>query len=372
MSWAAREVVMSTTWVSEVAGLQYTGIALIASVALAGAALLTPLSIVVARRFGVVAEPTPGAEAVHSELMPRLGGLAIVGAVALAAALALSSFPIWRPATRSLITVIAVGGVVMAVVGLLDDMQRFPWRLKLICEIAVAGGAALVGVRLGGLPPIVAMGLAVIWIVGVTNAVNFIDGMDGLAAGVSGIAALAFMVIAAQAGAWHTAMLAAALVGACLGFLLFNFYPSKTFMGDSGSLFLGFTLAALLLPLANSPERYSVFCAAIVALGLPIHDTLTSMYRRWRHGQSMFTGDLGHYYNQLIDRFGFSQRTTALLSYGVAALFGLLAVWVATLRLPAALPCGAGVSIVTWAVAAKLGFTDHSGITVTEGSLAGS
>ena len=336
--------------------------AMVASIAFAGTALLTPLSIIAARRLGVLAQPAPGTEAVHTEPAPRLGGLAIVGGAALATALALCLIPVPPPMTHRLAAAIGIGSVLIAAVGLLDDLQQLSWRQKLAGEIGLASGVAAVGIRIGGLHPLVGVGLAVLWLVGVTNAVNFIDGMDGLAVGVSAIAALALVSIAARVGAAHVALLAAGLGGACIGFLLFNFYPSKTFMGDSGSLFLGFALAALLLALVDSPERYSVFCAAIIALGLPISDTLSSMCRRWRHRKSMFTGDLGHYYNQLIDRFGFSQRTTALASYGVAALLGVLATWVAGQPLSAALAATAIVGVLLSGVVVKLGFTDYAAI----------
>jgi len=349
--------------------VEYADIAVIAAAAFVATALLTPLSIILARRFGVLAQPTPGAEAIHSEPAPRLGGLAIVGGVVLAAAAAMCLHPIWRPATHGLLLVIGMGGVGMCLVGLLDDLEQFPWGLKLACEIGIAGSMAAVGVHLGGVHPAITIALSIFWIVGVTNAVNLLDGMDGLAAGVSAIAGLAFVVIAAGAGGWHIALLAAAIAGSCLGFLLFNFYPSKTFMGDSGSLFLGFILATALLPLASSPERYSLLCAAIVALGLPIHDTLISMFRRFRRGQSMFSGDLGHFYNQLIDRFGLSQRATALISCGVAAALGLLAIGIARLSLEMALLCTLAVTVLVWGVAAKLGFTDHVAAALGEESV---
>jgi len=289
--------------------------------------------------------------------------------VVLAAAAAMCLHPIWRPATHGLLLVIGMGGVGMCLVGLLDDLRQFPWGLKLACEIGVAASVAAVGVHLSGAHRAVAIALSLFWIVGVTNAVNFLDGMDGLAAGVSAIAGLAFVVIAANAGGWHIALLPAALTGACLGFLVFNSYPSKAFMGDSGSLFLGFVLATVLLPLASSSERYSLFCAAIVALGLPILDTLVSMFRRFRHGRSMFNGDLGHFYNQLIDRFGLSQRTTALVSYAVAAVLALLAIGIARLPLQAALLATLAIAAVAWAVAAKLGFTDHVAAALGEESV---
>lgn len=344
----------------------YGGLAIVAAVAFFGASLLTPVSIALARRWGVLARPTAAAAAIHAKPVPRLGGPAIVGGVALAGAVAVCLHPVWRPATHGLIAVIGIGGAAICLVGLLDDLQQFPWGIKLACEVGVAGSVAAVGVHLSGVHPAVTIGLALFWIVGVTNAVNFLDGMDGLAAGVSAIAGLAFVVIAGNAGGWHVALLPAALAGACLGFLLFNFYPSKTFMGDSGSLFLGFVLAAVLLPLANSPERYSLFCAAIVALGLPIYDTLLSMLRRWRNGRPVFAGDLGHFYNQLIERFGLSQRATALISYGVAATLGVLAIVIAQLPLAASVVCVLGVTAAAWAIAVKLGLANHVAVVLSE------
>ncbi len=301
---------------------------LTAAGATGAALLLTPASIWLAHRIGAIAQPAEGHPTVHATPMPRIGGLGISGAV-LACEVVFLGFSGTRSARPSLVAVTAIFAFIVSAAGLLDDLRRFPWRVKLCIELAA--GIALVGVgaNIAGLSPLLSIPISILWVVGVTNAVNLVDGMDGLAAGISAISAATFALIALRLGSENVASLAAMVAGACLGFLAWNFYPSKTFMGDTGSLFLGFVLAALPMSLVHSAERLPVFFAATICLALPIYDTLSSMLRRWLHGKHMLEGDLGHYYNQLILRFGMSQRAVALLSYGICIVLAGIALWAA-------------------------------------------
>ena len=286
---------------------------------------LTPVCIKVARHYGIVAKPPAGGSNVHLKPMPTGGGLAICAAVFVAGMMVVLLYVDRINSIGPMVT-IGVGATAMCAAGLLDDLASLPWYGKMGIEVASAIAVVVGGIHLQVFPLAICVPLSVVWIVGVTNAVNLIDGMDGLAAGISLIAAASLAIIAWTHGASNVAMLAAAVCGASGGYIVYNFYPAKTFTGDAGSLFLGFILAAITLAMVTAPERLSIFFAGTIALGIPIFDTLSCMVRRVVHRQSMFTGDLGHYYNQLIARYGLSQRIVALGSYAVGAVLGAVAV----------------------------------------------
>jgi len=254
----------------------------------------------------------------------------------------------------------------MCTAGLLDDLARLPWAWKMTIQALAAGAVVAGGVHLHVLPLAICLPLSVIWIVGVTNSVNLIDGMDGLAAGISVLAAASLAGIALAHGAANIAILAAVASGASTGFLVYNFYPSATFMGDAGSLFLGFLLAMIPLAMVTSIARVSILFAAAIALGIPIFDTLSSMVRRFINRQSMFSGDLGHYYNQLIGRYGLSQRAVALGSYGVGAALAVIAIPASLLPWWGALAVTVGVYLAMAMLYLRMGFityvreTEHS------------
>jgi UDP-GlcNAc:undecaprenyl-phosphate GlcNAc-1-phosphate transferase len=172
------------------------------------------------------------------------------------------------------------------------------------------------------------------WLAGAANALNMLDGLDGLAAGVSAIAALGLGAVALGAGNVAAAVLAFAVAGACLGFLPYNFRPAKTFMGDMGSLFLGFMLASSLLLLirgAGEDTSPSVFVAAVLAMALPVGDMLLAMIRRYMNHKPIFRGDRSHFYDQLRDRFHLSVVHAVLICYLVGVLMAVLAWAVAQL-----------------------------------------
>ena len=297
---------------------------------------LTPVYIKVARHYGIVAKPPAGGSEVHLKAMPTGGGLAICAAVFVAGMMVVLLHADRIGSIGPMVT-IGVGATAMCAAGLLDDLASLPWYGKMGIQVASALAMVAGGIHLQVLPLAICIPLSVVWIVGVTNAVNLIDGMDGLAAGISLIAAASLATIAWTHGASNVAMLAAAVCGASGGYLVYNYYPSKTFTGDAGSLFLGFILATITLAMVTTPERLSIFFAGTIALGVPIFDTLSCMVRRAVDRQSVFSGDLGHYYNQAITRYGLSQRTVALGSYAVGAVLGVLAVLSSFLSWPQAL-----------------------------------
>ncbi len=167
--------------------------------------------------------------------------------------------------------------------------------------------------------------VTILWIVAVTNAVNLIDGLDGLACGVSSISSLSMLVIALLVSETDVAVVMAALAGACIGFLPFNFHPAKIFMGDTGATFLGYIMATMSVQGMFKMYNLISFIVPFLVLGLPIFDVTFAVFRRIAHGQSPMTPDRGHVHHRLID-MGFSQKQAVGVLYLVSAILGLSAV----------------------------------------------
>ena len=300
-------------------------------VALCFSAALTFVVREVARRAGLV-DPCDERK-VHVNPVPRIGGVAIVLAVALAMTATMVVFGTHAIAAngRGLATVIG-GALAMHVVGLVDDVRPMRARWKFLVQIAITCGVFIAGLRvttlslpfigtveLGG---VVGMLFTIVWFVGITNAFNLIDGLDGLAAGAALFALTTMFVVASSNGLIGAATVTIILAGATVGFLCFNFYPASIFLGDSGSLFLGFMLAGIgLLGSQKSPTVIAV-AIPIVSLGLPVLDTALAVARRFLRGQPIFAADRAHIHHRLLS-LGHSPRNVALLLYGACALLGL-------------------------------------------------
>ena len=297
------------------------------AVAFVASILLTPLVRKFAFRIGAVDQPNY--RKVHTSLMPRIGGLAIFGAF-------LIGFVILRPEDEHAAGIL-VGAVIIILTGFLDDMLEITAKAKVAGQLA----AALVVVTWGGLQiefinlPFGLFGgqlefgylsipITIIWIIGITNAINLIDGLDGLAAGVSSIALIALAIMAIIVGNPFVVATAAILAASSLGFLFFNFHPAKIFMGDTGSLFLGFMISVLALLGFKNVAMISLIIPIII-LGVPISDTFFAIVRRIRMKQKISAPDKSHLHHCLLNT-GFSHRQTVLIIYGIAALFGLAAI----------------------------------------------
>ncbi len=269
----------------------------------------------------------------HERDVPRIGGVGIVLAVVFTSIVTLIGFgrPEMTPNMRGLLVVFA-GGIAIHLVGLYDDIRQLHARWKLFAQVVIAVAVFAAGVRMTTLSlPFVGVvnlgtwvGLAftVAWFVGITNAFNLIDGVDGLAAGAA-LFALTTMFVVAIANARFGASLATlTLAGATLGFLYYNFHPATIFLGDSGSLFLGFMLAGIgALSAQKSPTVVAV-AIPVVSLGLPVLDTLIAVTRRFLRRQPIFAADRGHIHHRLLGR-GYSPRTVVLTLYAVCALLAL-------------------------------------------------
>jgi UDP-GlcNAc:undecaprenyl-phosphate GlcNAc-1-phosphate transferase len=302
-------------------------------------AALVPLVRALAFRIGAVS--VPGGRHVHDRQVPRLGGVAMCIAffVPLAGVLVVENdVTLVASEQASHMIGLAVGGIVMCTLGVLDDTKNVRALYKLAVQVGVAMIAYGLGYRIdvirtpffGDLSMgIFSMPITIMWIVGIVNAINLIDGLDGLAAGVVFFAGVTNLVVALLAGSMLVALLMSALLGAVLGFLLFNFNPARIFMGDSGSYFLGYLLATI--SLLGSMQRASTAVSLVVpilALGVPIFDTLFSMVRRVLERRSIFSPDRGHLHHRLLD-MGLTHRRAVLILYGVSLVFTIAAVAVA-------------------------------------------
>ena len=308
-------------------------------VSLFAAVLLTPLVRWLAIRVGAVSAPR--ARDVHERAVPRLGGVAIAGAFfapLLGLAIIDTSVASTLKAQPQLALGLLVGGVGLGALGVADDTIGVRARTKLAVQLCAAVFAYAMGFRIEAVSipllgvwemGIFALPVTALWIVGVVNAVNLIDGLDGLAAGVIFFAALTNFVIAVIGHQIFVAVVMAAIMGAMVGFLFYNFNPAHIFMGDSGSYFLGYLLATASLTGAMQKTSTAVsLLVPIVALGVPIFDTLFSMVRRTIERRSVFSPDRGHVHHRLID-MGITHRRAVMLLYGVSILMMVSAIAIA-------------------------------------------
>lgn len=286
--------------------------------------VLTPYIRKIAFRIGAIDRPDN--RKVHKKIMPRLGGLAIYIAFVIAVAASLEF-------SQDIIGIMA-GGTVIAAVGVLDDKYQLPARLKLLGQIFAAAILVLFGIQIewvnnpvGGYFYLdyLSVPFTVFWVVAMTNVVNLIDGLDGLAAGVSAIASLTVLLVAAQMGYYHVAVMTAALAGGIIGFIRYNFNPATIFMGDTGSMFLGYMLAAVSVYGAVKTAATVALIVPAIALGLPIMDTAFAIMRRYSNGHPIFQPDKGHLHHRLL-AMGMNQRQAVLLMYGITAALSIGAV----------------------------------------------
>ncbi len=308
---------------------------------------------------------------VHTNPVPRLGGLAIVSAffAPLTALLLIdrSGVGLAFQAQETLWVGLFVGGLAIAALGFYDDVMGAGAKVKFLVQFAVAAGLYGFGFRIELLSVpflgTVSLGMfafpfTLIWMVGVVNALNLIDGLDGLAGGVAFFAAATNFVLAFARQDVVLCLVMAALAGAILGFLVFNSNPASIFMGDTGSLFLGFVLAAVSIKTSTKSGTAVALLVPIIALGLPIMDTLLAMVRRGILGRPVFSADREHIHHRLMSRLGLSHRRAVLLLYAVCCLFALtaLALHYASNAQTALLLGGIGLIVIV--LMRKLGYLD--------------
>ncbi|MDD2217810.1 MAG: MraY family glycosyltransferase [Eubacteriales bacterium] len=301
--------------------------------------VMTPVAIKIAPKIGAVDIPKDSRR-MHTRVMPRFGGLAIFTGT-IVSILIFTDF-------KGAVLGIAVGGALVYVLGVIDDLKNMPAKVKFVGQIFCASVAYAFGVRItfitdhfsfmdghiffvGALSYIV----TVIWIVGITNTINLLDGLDGLAGGISAIASLSIAYVAyfqfthtsgAVSGVYMTAaIIMLAIAGGAFGFLPYNFHPAKIFMGDGGSLFLGFMLATGSAAGAVKGSTLMAVIIPVLVLGLPIFDTAFAILRRMANGRPIMEADKGHLHHRLME-IGLGQKRTVLMLYGISGIMSIAAI----------------------------------------------
>ena len=305
----------------------------------------TPYTIKIAKKVGAVDIPKDERR-MHKKSMPKFGGPAVILGflvstiyllivMSMEKSINLFGFEeYWRKLLGFLIGI----GIISAFC-VVDDIKTIKPFTKLIGQILAAIAAVLAGIRIEGvtLPflnfpemhQVTSVILTIAWVVIVTNAINLIDGLDGLSSGISVISAVSLLIIFVLNGSsMVSVILITALAGALVGFLPFNFSPAKTFIGDTGSNFLGYSLA--IISILGSAKTYTaaVIVLPLIVLGLPIFDTLFAIVRRMIKGKSIkavFKADKGHLHHKLVAK-GYNQKQAVLILYGISAIFGIFAV----------------------------------------------
>lgn len=299
-------------------------------------AVLTPLVVLLANRLKVVDVAGISHRKVHTESIPRLGGIAIV----ISFFVPLISLMFYETQVGNhivdntqLVVAILVGGLLITMLGVYDDIYGANAKTKFGVQITIASAVSLMGftipivdppfldpIQLGWL----AWPAAVFWIVAITNAVNLIDGLDGLAAGIALVALSPMTFISLVQGNLVMGLICCTLTGSLLGFLIFNSHPARVFMGDGGSLFLGYILAVVSVHASVKGGSAVIILTPLLALGVPILDTGLAIVRRAWYGLPLFSGDKSHLHHKLLER-GFSHRASVFVLYGIGFSFSGLA-----------------------------------------------
>jgi UDP-GlcNAc:undecaprenyl-phosphate/decaprenyl-phosphate GlcNAc-1-phosphate transferase len=308
---------------------------LVFAVSLGLTLVLTPIARRIALNVGAV--DIPSKRKVHTKVITRFGGLAIFISFLCSVLLGLGfadqfGIKISPKDVHSLIGII-VGGGLIVIIGLIDDMRGLSASVKLLGQITASVIAVYFGAKillvstpfshlimLGAWAPFV----TIMWMVAITNAMNLIDGLDGLASGITAIAAATLSVVALKMGQSDSALILIALTGASLGFLRYNFYPASIFLGDSGSLFLGFMLAAASIVGVLKSTLVIALIVPVIVLGIPIYDTASAIIRRAIARRSIFEADKKHIHHRLLN-VGFNQRQVVLIIYMACFILSLAA-----------------------------------------------
>lgn len=307
--------------------------------------MTTPYTIKIAHKIGAVDVPKDERR-MHKKAMPKFGGPAVilgflVSVIYLLIVMSMeNTINLFGPESYGMkLLGMFLGIVVLSITCIIDDIVTIRPIVKLFGQLVAAIIAVSFGIRLGEfnlsfinnplMEEIVSCIITVVWIVGVTNAINLIDGLDGLSSGISVISAISLLVIFVLNGSpLVSIVLITALAGALVGFLPFNFTPAKTFIGDTGSNFLGFSLSIISILGVAKTYTFAVIVLPLIVLGLPIFDTLWAIIRRLIKGKSIkaiFKADKGHLHHRIVAR-GFGQKQAVLILYGLSATFGIFAV----------------------------------------------
>ena len=291
----------------------------------------TPLAIKLAPRIGAMDIPKDDRR-MHKKPMPRFGGLAMFLGTTISLLVFLGE--------NDHIKAVVIGGALIYCLGVVDDLKNLDAKVKFAGQLIIAVLMYYMGLKIEFIDNYFGPGLwrfgtvvcfivTVLWIVGITNTINLVDGLDGLAAGIATIASCSVAYVAYIHGDKYGLLIVCAammaVAGGAMGFLPYNFYPAKIFMGDSGSLFLGFMIASLSVV---GPLKKSTFIAVVIpvlVLGVPIFDTFFAIIRRMINRRPIMEADKGHLHHHLMAS-GYGQRRAVLMLYGISAIMGMAAV----------------------------------------------
>jgi UDP-GlcNAc:undecaprenyl-phosphate GlcNAc-1-phosphate transferase len=269
----------------------------------------------------------PGHRKIHEEAIPNLGGIVIFFGFLLSL--------LFVTQIEGQFRALLIGGVIILLLGVVDDIANLSPKHKFLIQmipalIVIMYNSELINnfivnqLKSFDLLGYLLYPILILWIVGVTNSINLIDGLDGLACGVSLITLVAFLILSLRQNLEAISLISIALTGSMLAFLRFNFYPAKMFLGDSGSTFAGFMLAAIgALWVLNSGNAFFIFIPIII-LALPIFDTLFAIWRRYRGHQPIFQADKEHLHHRLLAR-GISHKNVVLILWGISAICSVIA-----------------------------------------------
>ncbi|MGF7430144.1 MraY family glycosyltransferase [Thermoanaerobacterium thermosaccharolyticum] len=295
-------------------------------VAFVVALMATPAAKKLAYKIGAIDIPKDKRR-VHKKPVPLIGGLAIYLGTIL-------SILLFLPKSETNLGIIA-GSTIIVVLGIFDDKFELKAKVKLLGQLLASFVVVLSGVRIDWLTNpfgdgminigVFAIPLSIFWIVGITNAMNLIDGLDGLAAGIASISSGSLFVVSLLNGRYATALITAAVTGAALGFLPYNFNPAKIFMGDTGAMFLGFILSAVSIEGAVKSAAAIAIAVPILALGVPVFDTTFAIIRRIANKKPIMEADKGHLHHRLL-ALGLTQKQAVFVMYGVSLFLGLSAI----------------------------------------------
>ncbi len=316
---------------------------------------VTPLARRLALKVGALDVPKSERK-IHKNPMPYFGGIAIYIAI-------MACMFVFLPHDKTNISIM-IGATVLVLAGIVDDMYEMPAKIKLAFQIIAAIIAVYGGIRIyfitnpfhsAGYSVLYTLSvpITIIWIVGITNTINLIDGLDGLAAGVSGIAAISLLLTAITKGYDFIIIQCAIVAGAALGFLPHNFNPAKIFMGDTGSMLLGYMLSIVAIQGAVKSVAAITLIVPIFAIGLPILDTFFAILRRMINKKSIMEADKEHLHHQLMKK-GLNQKQTVLVLYGISIFLGLTAVFISNCDTQIGVLIGVIVALLIFVLANRL------------------
>lgn len=288
---------------------------------------MTPVAKKVAFKIGAIDIPKD-TRRMHTKAMPRFGGMAIFSGATISIILLIGGDPKMQW--------ILIGGTLIYILGIIDDLKNLPAKFKFLSQLAIACLMYYGDIRISFITNFFGQGkselgevltfvITILWIVGITNTINLIDGLDGLAAGSSAIASLCIAYVAYIHGMYLVSAGMLSLAGGALGFLPYNFYPASIFMGDGGSLFLGFMLSTLSVSGTVKSATFVAVIIPVLVLGLPIFDTAFAIFRRLINKKPIMEADKGHLHHRLM-KLGYGQRRATLMLYCVSGIMGVAAV----------------------------------------------